>query len=364
MTKKLRFHWSMSSVGEELKGSKSRDQVSGIPDIDKHIQFCNHAADCGIEHVLTAFGFHRADPIALASALSMKTRDVNFLVACRTGVASPTLFVQQINSLSAISNGRVCINMVAGHSPKEFRFYGDLLEPAKRYDRTDEFLTICNQFWHNDESVNFKGKYYTVENGTLNTPFVSPERNAPELYLGGSSTRAYELAEKHASCLLTLPDPPETMKYKIAKILASGTEVGLLVSLITRETRQEALEAAYNLIKPLGESSLKAHTDFVENSVSEAFNSVLALGQKEEDWLSSTLWVGAVPYLGAPSISLVGSYEEVTEAIMEFKEIGISQFLFMGWPDEKEMIHFSKGILPKVREQEKKIFNQPGSYTQ
>ena len=158
MAKKIRFHWSMSSVGEELKGSKARDQVSGIPDVDKHVEFCNHAASCGIEHVLTAFGFHRADPIALASALSMKTSDVNFLVACRSGVASPTLFVQQINSLSAISNGRVCINMVAGHSPKEFRFYGDLLEPSKRYDRTDEFLAICNAFWNSDEAVNFKGE--------------------------------------------------------------------------------------------------------------------------------------------------------------------------------------------------------------
>jgi len=352
MTKSLRFHWSMSSVGEELKGSKARDQVSGVPDIDKHIEFCEHASKSGIEHLLTAFGFHRADPIALASALSMRTSNVNFLVACRSGVASPTLFVQQINSLSALSNGRVCINMVAGHSPKEFRFYGDMLAPEERYDRTDEFLQICNDFWNNDEPVNFFGKYYTIENGILNTPFVSDKRSTPEVYLGGKSKRAFELAEKHASCLLTLPDAPNVMRPKIENILSSGTEVGLLVSIISRETRAEAIQAAYSLIEPLGDSSLKAHKEFVENSVSEAFNSVLELGQKEEDWLSPYLWVGAVPYLGAPAIALVGSYEEVAEALMDYSEIGVSQFLFMGWPDMEEMTHFAKGVLPKVRQKE------------
>ena len=352
MKKKLRFHWSMSSVGEELKGSKARSEVSGVPNIKKHIEFCDHAAESGIEHVLTAFGFHRADPITLASALSVQTKDVNFLVACRSGVASPTLFVQQINSLSAVSNGRVCINIVAGHSPKEFRYYGDLLDPLYRYDRTDEFLEICTKFWSSDEPVNFAGKYYTIENGTLNTPFVSETRQAPELYMGGSSKRAYDLAKKYASCLLTMPDAPEIMEPKISDLLASGTEAGILVSLITRPTRDEALEAAKRLIKPLGDSSISAHTDFIKNSVSEAFNSTLNLGFDEKDWLSPNLWVGAVPYLGAPAIALVGSYEEVTEAIMEYKRIGVSQFLFMGWPDLSEMTHFSKGVLPKVREKE------------
>ena len=360
MTKKLRFHWSMSSVGEELKGSKARNEVSGIPDIEKHVIFCDHARNCGIEHVLTAFGFHRADPIALASALSMKTADINFLVACRSGVASPTLFVQQINSLSAISNGRVCINMVAGHSPKEFRFYGDLLDPSDRYERTDEFLTICNQFWNSDEVVNFNGRYYTIENGELNTPFVSPNRDAPEIYLGGKSEKAFELAAKHASCLLTMPDPPALMEAKVRGMIETNTEVGLLVSLITRATREEALEAAYSLIEPLGNQSLKAHRRFMKNSVSEAFNSILELGQNTEDWLCPFLWVGAVPYLGAPAVALVGSYEEVADAIMQYREIGISQFLFMGWPDLNEMSHFSDGVLPLVRKREQLEISQIG----
>ena len=96
----------------------------------------------------------------------------------------------------------------------------------------------------------------------------------------------------------------------------------------------------------------QSYTEFIKNSVSEAFNSVLELGQREADWLSPNLWVGAVPYLGAPSIALVGSYVEVANIILEYKEIGVSQFLFMGWPDMEEMTYFSNGVLPKVRQGE------------
>jgi hypothetical protein len=35
--------------------------------------------------------------------------------------------------------------------------------------------------------------------------------------------------------------------------------------------------------------------------------------------------------------------------------MGVSQFLFMGWPDEEEMIFFGKEILPAIREREDKI---------
>ena len=287
-----------------------------------------------------------------ASGLGVLTNKINFLVAARSGVASPTLFAQQINSVSALTNGRVCINMVAGHSPKEFQYYGDFLPPENRYDRTDEFLTICRLFWEGKEPVNFTGKYYQIKDGKLNTPFVSDTRSSPEIYLGGKSAQAFKLAEKHASCLLTLPELPENLKPKILSLIEKDTEVGLLITILARPTREEAVAAAYAHIAPLGEAARKNHKDFEKGSVSEVFNTVLKMGNKEKDWLNDWLWTGAVPYLGAPAIAMVGSYEEVAEAIMEYKRIGISQFLFLGWPDMEEMEHFGNQVLPRVRQKE------------
>jgi alkanesulfonate monooxygenase len=42
---------------------------------------------------------------------------------------------------------------------------------------------------------------------------------------------------------------------------------------------------------------------------------------------------------------------------MEYRSIGISQFLFMGWPDLEEMTFFGKEILPRVRQKEQEFAN-------
>ncbi len=48
----------------------------------------------------------------------------------------------------------------------------------------------------------------------------------------------------------------------------------------------------------------------------------------------------------------MGDYDEVAEAIWEFRNVGVSQFLFLGWPDMDEMTRFSEHILPRVRRRE------------
>jgi alkanesulfonate monooxygenase len=349
----LRFHWSLSAAGDKFRGAKSRAAQSGIPQSDALIQYCRQAEQCGMDSLLTAFGFHRPDPIVLAAAVGMVTSNIKFMVAVRSGIFSPTVFVQQVNTVSAFLNGRICLNVVAGHTPAEQRSYGDFLEHDERYHRTDEFLTICRQFWKNQGEVNFEGRYYRIENGKLNTPFVCAERSAPEIYIGGNSALAEQLAEKHADCLWRLPDAPEVLAPRIAPLRAKGVEVGLLVSVIARSTREEAVTAAYSMIEALGDKPRQTHKDFSRRSDSVAFKSVLQIAEdKESDWLTNYLWTGAVPYLGAPAIALVGSAEEVACALMEYKHVGISQFLFMGWPDLEEMRFFSEAVLPLVRTKE------------
>jgi alkanesulfonate monooxygenase len=343
----------MSSVGEKLRGATARAAQSGIPDFDAYVEFCRQAEECGIESLLTAFGFHRPDPIVMAAALGMMTTRIKFMVAVRSGIMSPTAFVQQVNSVSALTNGRICLNVVAGHTPREQAFYGDFLSHDERYDRTDEFLTVCRAFWQGDGDVNFTGEYYRIENGRLNTPFVAPDRTSPEIFLGGGSTQAEALAIKHADCWWRLPDSPERLGPRIRPILEAGTEVGLLISLLARPTREQALRDAYAMIESLGSAPRKTHKEFEQKSDSVAFKSSFALAEAtESDWLTPTLWTGAVPLLGAVALALVGSADEVADAMIEYKQIGVSQFLLMGWPDLEEMTFFARAVLPRVRERE------------
>jgi len=286
----------------------------------------------------------------------MRTAKIKFMVACRAGLISPTLFVQQVNTLSSLTGGRVCINMVTGHTPQELRYYGDWLSHDERYARTDEFLTICRGFWGSTGTVSYDGRYYRVQDGRVNTPFVSAERKAPEIYVGGNSQLADELAIKHADCLWRFPDEPGSLAQRIRGVLESGTEVGLLVSLIARPSREEALRDASDMIGKLNPQSRESNREFALKSDSVGFKRNFELGNSaESEWLSNTLWTGAIPYLGAPAIALVGSADEVATAILEYKRIGVSQFLFMGWPDREEMIFFGRHVLPVIRKREVEV---------
>jgi alkanesulfonate monooxygenase len=96
--------------------------------------------------------------------------------------------------------------------------------------------------------------------------------------------------------------------------------------------------------------------EFAERTDSVAYRSTLALAEKSNsDWLTPWLWTGAIPYLGSPAIALVGGPEEIASAFMEYKSIGISQFLFMGWPDLEEMTYFGREVLPLVRQKEQEF---------
>jgi len=318
--------------------------------LSAHLEFCRTAEDCDIESLLMAVGFHRADPLVLAAALGVQTARIKFMVACRSGLMSPTSFVQQVNTISVLTHGRICLNIVGGHTPEEQRYYGDFLNHDERYARTDEFLSICCSLWSGVPEVNFHGKYFQIEKARLNTPFLHGA--GPEIYVGGASSQAVDLAVKHASCFWTLPAGPDELFPRIRSVLDAGIEVGLLVSLIARPTREEAISAAREMLKALGNAPRKVHKEFAQRSDSTAFGSTLALAERKPEWLTNCLWSGAVPYLGAPSIALVGSFAEVAESLWEYKQAGITQFLFMGWPDIEEMKLFSRHVLPLVRVRE------------
>ena len=55
---------------------------------------------------------------------------------------------------------------------------------------------------------------------------------------------------------------------------------------------------------------------------------------------------------GPTAIALVGSAEEVASAILDYKAIGVSQFILAGWPKLEEMVNFGQTVLPLIRQKE------------
>ncbi|MDF1695920.1 MAG: LLM class flavin-dependent oxidoreductase [Saprospiraceae bacterium] len=353
--KSIQFHWRLIQGGENGGLSRARQlelNSVALPDLNVQASFSRLAEQAGIESLLTDISYGKPDPLLLASSIIPQTEKMKFLVAIRSGMISPTYFVQQVNTFSALHKGRLLINIVAGHSPDENAFYGDLLAHDQRYERTEEFLDVCRSFWNKKGPVNFEGEHYTIHNGRLRTPYLSTDRQAPFIFIAGSSNKAKELAISQGDCWMRLPDLPERVKSEGAEVLLAGKELGLRLAIICRDTKREAIEAANALINNVDANLKEANKEnkFVLKSDSTMMKKMYAISEKE--WLTPWLWTGAVKTFGAPTIAMVGTPDELSDAIMEYKAAGVTHFIFSGWPKQSEMIYFGKNVLPLVREKE------------
>ena len=352
---KMKFHWRLLQGGETANMTRATGwnrRETGLPDLERQAEFCRHAEECGITGLLTDVGAAKPDPILLAAALGLATEKIELIVAYRSGLIPPTTFVQQLNTLSALIEGRFSLNIVAGHSPLEQRYYGDFLSHDERYPRTEEFLAICHAFWRNDGPVNFRGKYYQIENGRLNTGFVSKSRTSPEIFIGGGSEAARALAISQGSCWMCLADTPANLEPAAKTVLVAGKEVGVRVCVICRPTREAAVRAAYEVVAGLdpGLRDAEQEREFMRKSDSVSIGQVYEMAEAE--WPTPWLWRGAVRTHGGAAIAIVGDPEEVASAFIEYKRAGATQFILAGWPKLDEMIIFGRDVLPLIREKE------------
>ncbi len=324
---------------------------AALPDMEGWTHFAREAERAGIESVLLSFSRYEPDTLFVACAVGRATEKLKFIVAYRTGLHQPASFVQQVNTLSGLIGGRVALNIVAGSSMAEQRGYGDFLEHDDRYARAGEFLAVCHSFWRNNGEVDFDGRYFRIERGKLHTPFVASGRSAPEIYVSGHSEQAQHLALSQGSCWLRLIDTPEKLGPSVARMREQGVEVCLRLCVICRPTRAEAVSAAEALLPD--DDTGKQERGILTRSDSQTLKQALAAAD-EVGWLNENLWAGLVPFYGSSAITLLGSPEELAESFLEYKRIGVTQFIISGWPKLEEMQIFGRDVLPLVREAERR----------
>jgi alkanesulfonate monooxygenase len=352
--RRMSFHWSLPATGGDLRrGADRRTEINPVADIDRQREFCLRAEELGITSLLLPIGFQRADPCVVATAYGLATSRLKFMAASRPGIISPTHFVQQVNTVSAFTNGRIEINVVSGQGSQELRGYGDFATHDERYQRTDEFWTVCHALWRREFPVNFDGTFIKVEGARVNQEFIAPDRHRPFVYMGGSSELARSMAIKHADCLLRLAEPPARMAAQIEPVLEAGKEAGIIVNLITAHTHEDAVAHGRMLAENAGEHGKTAIAEWRKATAeSVGFTNMFRLAEDASSWQTPYLWAGLVPYLGPMAMSLVGSPDEIVEAIFEYRRIGITRFLFQARPDRTMLELFGGTILPKIIERE------------
>ncbi len=302
---------------------------------------------------MTPTGTWCEDAWLTAAALLAETERLKFLVAFRPGLVPPTLAAQQTATLQRFSEGRVLLNVVSGGDDSEQRRFGDWLSHDERYDRTGEFLQIVNSIWR-EESVDFDGKYYRLEDARVSAP---PDP-LPQIYFGGSSPPALDIAAEFVDVYLTWGEPPQVAADKIAKVRglaeARGRNVrfGIRLHTISRATSEAAWAVADELVSELTAEQIASATQMHSRSQSEGQRRMTALhgGRLDQLEIYPNLWAGVGLVRGGAGTALVGSHEEVANLIVEYHSLGFDEFILSGYPHLEEAYWFAEGVLPLLRQ--------------
>jgi alkanesulfonate monooxygenase len=291
---------------------------------------------------LIGAGWGRTDTYTLATALTARTRSFMPLAAIRPGYWQPGSFACAAATLDQLGQGRLLINIVTGKD--DHRAYGDFEEEnVDRYARTREFMQVVRQLWTR-ENVTYTGRYYRVENSTcLPRPYRA---GGPPLWFGGASPAAEHVAATEADVQLMWGEPLAMAEERIERLKRLSANVdrerslefGLRITLVVRETHDEAWQAAR---EKLGgwEGALDRRVEANQTGRGSVGQARLRELMEVGEVLDTCLWTAPARYgTGAASTWLVGSADEIVAALEAYVRLGITKFILSDTPYRDEAV--------------------------
>lgn len=338
-------------------GSEIHPPAGPVLDADYVIRMAKVHEEGGFDRVLIAWHSSAPDGLALAQLAAAHTSRLHFMVAHRPGFIAPTLAARQFATFDHISGGRASIHIISGGSPAEQRADGDWLDHAARYARTDEFVTLLRRVWTEEKPFDFEGTYYKAE-GAFSAIKPLQKPHIP-VFFGGSSDDAIRFAGRHADIYAFWGETLDQARETIARVSGAVVEAGrdpqqIRFSLSVRPVLAGTEEAAWKRADAILERvrALRAGDAGGGNSKPESIGSARLLeaarGGRIRDkrlWTEVAAAVGA----GANTTALVGTPEQVAEALLEYRALGVDTFLIRGFDPEEDAIEYGRSLLPAVR---------------
>ena len=350
----IKFAYWVPNVSGRLVISKIEQRTSW--DIDYNRKLAQIAEKAGFEYALSQIRFtagygaeNQHESVTISHALLAATEKLKVIAAILPGPWSPVLAAKQLATIDQFTNGRVAVNIVSGWFKDEFRAIGEpWLEHDERYRRSEEFIQALKGIWTQD-NFSFHGDFYRFHDFTLKPkPLQQPH---PEIFQGGSSRAAREMASRVSDWYFTNGNSVEGIKAQIDDIRAKAAlnghsvKVGVNAFVIARETEAEAQAVLEEIIA-------KANPEAVNGFGSEVKNAGASSPEGEGNWAKST-FEDLVQYNDGFKTNLIGTAQQIAERIVALKAVGVDLILsgFLHFHEEVE--YFGRKVLPLVRERER-----------
>lgn len=330
-------------------------------DIDYNRKLAQLAERAGFDYALTQIRFtagygaeYQHESVAFSHALLAATERLKVIAAILPGPWNPALAAKQLATIDQLTNGRVAINLVSGWFKGEFHGIGEpWLDHDERYRRSEEFIRALKGIWTQD-NFSFAGDFYRFRDYTLKPkPLQQPH---PEIFQGGSSRAARDMAARVSDWYFTNGNTPEGIRAQVedlrAKAGANGhsIKVGVNAFVIARDTEAEARAV-------LDEIIAKANPEAVQAFGHEARNAGAASPEGEGNWAKSS-FEDLVQYNDGFKTNLIGTPEQIAERIVALKAVGVDLVLAGFLHFQEEVEYFRRRVLPLVRELEARLAAQ------
>ncbi|ESQ91001.1 LLM class flavin-dependent oxidoreductase [Asticcacaulis benevestitus] len=313
----------------------------------------------GFDRVL--IGYHSAAPdgAQVAAYAAAKTTRLKFLLAHRPGFIAPTLAARSLATLENFADGRLAVHIITGGSDAEQARDGDFLTKDARYARSAEYIDILKKTWTSAGPFSHDGAHYKiVDNFSAVKPLQQP--HIP-VFFGGASQAAIDVAGQYADVYALFGETLEGVRETLDKVRASarrhGREGQISFSLSLRpilgRTEDEAWARAARILEDARALKEKDTPTFFRRAKNESEGTRRLLetagGGKVRD---KRLWTEIAELTGAQgnSTSLVGTPEQVVEALLDYYDLGITKFLFRGFDPLEDAIDYGRNLLPLFRQ--------------
>lgn len=308
--------------------------------------------EVGFDRVLIPFGSNSPESQIVAAHAAAITTRLGFLVAHRPGFTQPTLAARQLATLDQLSGGRIAVHIITGGADEEMARDGDVNSvKSERYARSDEYIDILRREWTEAQPFDHKGRFYEAR-GAFSS--VKPD-NLP-VFFGGSSPEAIEVAGRHADVYALWGETLEQVRENVLAVRHAAAKHGRRpgFSLSLRPVIADTEEAAWKRAAEI-EDQVRAHREAAGLPTTghrpPNEGSLRLLQTAQGNRRDGRLWTGVAALTGAQgnSTGLVGTPEQVADAMLDYFDIGIDHFLIRGFEPLDDALLYGRELLPLVR---------------
>lgn len=296
------------------------------------LEMAGWAEDAGCRGALVYSDATSMDAWMAAQAAIANTASFVPLVAVQPIDMSPFALARTVSSLAHLYGRAVDINFVSGGFGRDLAVQGDDLPHDARYARLTEYVTIIKRLLDGG-MVNFAGQHYNLSRARLTAPV--PAELQPRAYLSGSSAASLQAGEALGVGQLSFPVLPE--EFASPSVTKNKFGAGVCIGIIARDDSTEAWRIATKRFPadPAGAERMKLLLSASVSSWQPQLAAVPIADQAE----GQPYWLVPFRYHHTFCPYLVGSYDEVAQAVTTYLNGGIRTFVLDVPQEQADLQH-------------------------